>query len=100
MRQNAKNVAQQLLLVLVPLPEISAVDFLCHVVENDVVAIGDDHVAFLLKCNQIVDDAAVLESLECAGRFVNDNFDFVCFKLLDNIEGRALPKVVGPAFHG
>lgn len=44
-----KTVAQQLLLVLIPLPEVSRVNLVCHIVENAVVAIGDDHVACLLK---------------------------------------------------
>lgn len=44
-----KTVAQQLLLVLIPLPEVSRVNLVYHIVENAVVAIGDDHVACLLK---------------------------------------------------
>lgn len=44
-----KTVAQQLLLVLIPLPEVSRVNLVSYIVENAVVAIGDDHVACLLK---------------------------------------------------
>lgn len=87
-------------MVLIPLSEVSRVDLICQIVENAIVAIGDNHVAHLLKCGQIVDDAAALEGLERAGRFVNDNLDSMRFKLLNNIDGRALPKVVRSAFHG
>ena len=95
-----KTVAQQLLLVLIPLPEVSRINFVCCVVENGIVAIGDNHVAFLLKCSQIVNDAAALERIEGTGGFVNDNLDSVSPKLLDDIECRALPEVVRTTFHG
>ena len=41
-----------------------------------------------------------MECIEGAGGFVNDNLDSLSLKLFDDIEGRALPKVVGATFHG
>lgn len=59
-----KTVAQQLLLALIPLPEVSRVNLTCYIVEDAVVAVGDNHVACLLKRGQVVDDAAAVELVE------------------------------------
>ncbi len=48
----------------VPLPEVPRVNLTCYIVEDAVVAVGDNHVACLLKCSQIVDDAAAVELVE------------------------------------
>lgn len=95
-----KTVAQQLLLALIPLPEVSRVNLVYHIVENAVVAIGDNYIACFLKRGKVVDDAAALECIEGTGGFVYDNLDSASPKLLDDIECRALPEVVGTTFHG
>ena len=41
-----------------------------------------------------------MECIEGTGGFVNDNLDSVSLKLFNDIECRALPEVVGAAFHG
>ena len=48
----------------VPLPEVPRVNLACYIVVDAVVAVGDNHVACLLKRSQVVDDAAAVELVE------------------------------------
>lgn len=49
---------------------------------------------------QVVDHASALELGECAGGLVDDGLDPMRPELVNHIEGRVLPKVVRPVFHG
>ena len=60
--------------LLVATEEVAGVDLVFHIVEDGVVAVGDDGIALTLELGQVVDDTAAEEHGAVGeGRFVDDD---------------------------
>lgn len=80
---------------------VSCVDFFLDVVENGIIAVGDDASAHFLEFPEVIDDLGAKESgavLESG--LVNDNGSTLSFDTLHNSLNGGLPEVVRVRLHG
>lgn len=86
--------------ILVSFKNVSCVDFVRHVVEDRVVAVGYDSFRAGLEGGEIVDDFAAEEGFSVfKRRLIDDNFGAFCFDAFHHALYGALAEVVGVGFH-
>ena len=80
---------------------VSCVDFFLDIVENGIIAVGDDASAHFLEFPEVIDDLGAKESravLKCG--FVNNDGSALRLDALHDALDGGLPEVVGICFHG
>ena len=86
---------------LIPAEEVAGIDFVLNVVEDGVVAVGNDGLGALLEVFQVVyhttaeEGGAILE-----GGFVDNNFCALGLDALHDALNGTLTEVVGVGLHG
>ena len=104
-RKNRKNrVVYRLLFrvyCLIAAEEVAGIDLIFHVVEDGVVAVGDDGSGLGLELGEVVDDATAEEGgAVLEGGLIDNDLRALGFDALhDALDGR-LTEVVGVGFHG
>ena len=81
--------------------DVSCVDFFLDIVENGIIAVGDDTSAHFLEFPEVIDDLGAKESgavLKCG--FVNNNGSTLSLDALHNSLNGGLPEVVRVRLHG
>ena len=81
--------------------DISCVDFFLDIVENGIIAVGDDASAHFLEFPEVIDDLGAKESgavLKCG--LVNNNGSALSLDALHNSLNGGLPEVVRVCLHG
>ena len=86
---------------LVAAEEVAGVDFALYIVEDGVVAIGDDGLGLLFESLEVVDDLATEEGGTVGeGGFIDDDVGSLGSDALHDALDGTLTEVVGVGFHG